>query len=278
TVDARTDVWSLGLCFYEGLTGRLPWGDYESVYQTIIAVCEQPVTWIQDVAPWVGSELADVVHRMLAREPSERYQTMFDVVQALCPFTNGDDGFEREELRGVDAETRLLVARRPSVRLRLSSAQGAKPNSSARLRAFAGQRSRWLSLGGGLIATAIVAMSSWLLLRPSEPDPASRIPSRSEASGSVLAGVNPKKPPTVASTPVSTLPGPTISAAGAAVAFSGRSRDLARGHSAKAPGLRVQQQPQPLPSSNGTGAQTGQELAEQPSTKKPSYIEQLPLE
>lgn len=59
TVDRRADIFSLGVVFYELLTGELPMGQFEP----------------PSVKAGVDSRLDEVVLRALAREPERRYQT-----------------------------------------------------------------------------------------------------------------------------------------------------------------------------------------------------------
>jgi len=85
TVDIRADLYSLGGVFYYLLTGRPPFSG-KSAAQKIIAHQTEELRPLQDVAPEVPKRLADVVHKLMAKKPEDRYQTPTELLQILKPF------------------------------------------------------------------------------------------------------------------------------------------------------------------------------------------------
>jgi serine/threonine-protein kinase len=73
--DARSDVFSLGAVLYELLSGRRVF-ERGSLLDTLNAV-------VRDEPPPLESPAADVVKRCLAKQPSQRFQSMADVKAAL---------------------------------------------------------------------------------------------------------------------------------------------------------------------------------------------------
>ena len=81
-VDGRADVFALGVCLYETLTGR-PLYHRKTQYETMRAVIEDPLPSIRDWRPELSASLDAVVQRALAKDPDERYQTAGEMQIAL---------------------------------------------------------------------------------------------------------------------------------------------------------------------------------------------------
>ncbi|HEY3999942.1 MAG TPA: serine/threonine-protein kinase [Candidatus Xenobia bacterium] len=79
--DTRADVYSMGIILFEMLTGETPFdGD---LMELIGHHMFTPPRRITDIDPALPAELADMVARLLAKQPAERYQTMDEVAEAV---------------------------------------------------------------------------------------------------------------------------------------------------------------------------------------------------
>ena len=87
SVDIRSDIYSLGCTLYYLLTGRPPF-DEGSVMDRVKAHAESETTPIQSVRVDVPDELAEVIRRMMAKDPAERFQSPTEVADALVPFVD----------------------------------------------------------------------------------------------------------------------------------------------------------------------------------------------
>ncbi|MCE9573039.1 MAG: serine/threonine protein kinase [Deltaproteobacteria bacterium] len=84
-VDARADVFAVGIILWELFTGRrLFYGDTD--YATVELVRQARVPSIAALNPEIEPELEGVVRKALAREPDERYQSAADLADALAQF------------------------------------------------------------------------------------------------------------------------------------------------------------------------------------------------
>ncbi len=112
TIDARSDVWSLGVVLFTALTGREPFRK-DTLGRVLLSVCTAPLPLVQEVAPWVPPDLAEVVHRAFRRAPEDRFQTAEALRLALIACTeSGKPTIGAGEIAGVSAETRARVAPR----------------------------------------------------------------------------------------------------------------------------------------------------------------------
>jgi serine/threonine-protein kinase len=82
-IDHRTDVWSLGVVLYEALAGRTPHGHIDAVGELIFQICSVPAPPVQDHAPWVPAQVAAIVHRALALDPAQRFQSAREMGEAI---------------------------------------------------------------------------------------------------------------------------------------------------------------------------------------------------
>jgi len=81
-VDARADVWSMGVMLFECLTGTLPFRATTPA-DMILAILTQAPLSLRTLAPEVPESLAAVVDRALDRDRDRRYPTMAELARAF---------------------------------------------------------------------------------------------------------------------------------------------------------------------------------------------------
>ena len=83
-VDARSDVWALGVVLYELLTRRWPF-EAESMPELCLKVVTDPPIPITSIRPDLPKVLVDVIGRCLQKDPAGRYANAAELASALEP-------------------------------------------------------------------------------------------------------------------------------------------------------------------------------------------------
>jgi hypothetical protein len=85
--DHRIDIYATGVCLFEMLAGHRP--HQAKTFGELLAVfASESFISLRTVAPEIDTTLADVVDRMLRRDPAERPQRALDVLELLAPVSS----------------------------------------------------------------------------------------------------------------------------------------------------------------------------------------------
>jgi serine/threonine-protein kinase len=82
TVDARSDLYSLGATLYHLVAGKPPF-EAASPVAVVVAHIKEPLTPLRSVRPGVPEPLCGLIERLLAKEPSKRLASPQELLEAV---------------------------------------------------------------------------------------------------------------------------------------------------------------------------------------------------
>ncbi|MGH9809491.1 MAG: protein kinase domain-containing protein, partial [Terriglobia bacterium] len=88
-VDGRSDIFSLGICLYECLTHRKPFGG-DSLTSISYKIVHEPFPPLHEINPTIPEGFADVVMHCLEKDPAKRFQRGKDLANALRAVIRGE--------------------------------------------------------------------------------------------------------------------------------------------------------------------------------------------
>ena len=103
-----SDIYSLGVCAYQFLTGRLP-HEYTSLTELALKQQQDPVAPIGDYRPEVPPELDDAVRLALERDPAARYSSALEMAEAIEAGARGEATAATQRLAVTDYDATRAI-------------------------------------------------------------------------------------------------------------------------------------------------------------------------
>jgi len=212
-IDARSDLYSVGVMLYECVTGQVPFdaGTFNELIFRIVLESPPP---LESFVPEADPAFVAIVRKAMAREPGDRYQSAREFHDALAQWLLQTTG--QHAARGVlpwdgtpyvPSASGSGLPRGPSTEMALEHAQ---------TRLFVPRRKR--SLGTvvlGLALLGVIAGASLLLVLGARSGDGAPV-AAARLSIAPTASMASSAPPAVSSTPPPAAPPPTVTASATA--------------------------------------------------------------
>lgn len=197
-LDGRSDVFSLGVCMYEALTGKNIY-DRASEYETVAAIVLDPeVPSVRESRADVPDELDAIVRRAMAKERDERTGSADAVQEALLAFASAHGTSQRhaDVARTVRALVPDLAEAPPELDRRPPTQTGRFAAEAPRSRTASGEMEalllaqeadedadellgsrrrsgRLVAIVSVIVILLSIAVVGWVITRPRAPAPPS---------------------------------------------------------------------------------------------------------
>jgi serine/threonine protein kinase len=239
TIGPASDVYSLGVLFYQILTGRCPFEG--TVLNVISQVLHQAPPDPTKSRPELSPELVAICHRAMQKNPADRYASMHDFAKALTTFLNGPRG---DKLQNEEIAIETIEMPRPKAARPASPAQPAPrarsapapvlpplPRRGGRKQTAKKTQPNWLpaAIAGGAVTALLIVggVLGAMLVRGRETSDSVARNQSPEPAEATPAATKPEQP--VTERPKLSTRQPAIAASGSSAASGAKTSPAANG-------------------------------------------------
>lgn len=109
TLDRHTDIYSLGVAFYELLAGRRPF-EGENPYQVLFGITHEAPVPLKKYVPDISPDVEAIINKAISKKRRDRFKTAREFADALFPIIKGKDStaLDKQDKKKIAFLKRLL--------------------------------------------------------------------------------------------------------------------------------------------------------------------------
>ncbi len=153
--DARSDLYSAGITFYEMLTGKVPFDADTPVSVALKQIKELPRA-PKSICEDIPASVNEIILKAISKRPDDRYQTADSLLEDLQKVKNDASITFGYNIKFLNENKNPNVDERPTEVLEVVP-QGTKKRNI--LAGFTQNQKIWLFVGGGALALAVLTFS-----------------------------------------------------------------------------------------------------------------------
>jgi serine/threonine-protein kinase len=203
-VDGRADIYSLGIVFYEMVTGRVPYtGD--TPLSVIMKQVNEPLPPLSEIKPDLPDPVVAVIEKMLQKDVNQRFQSADELLDAMRSLPTGtlpaalsrDTVVVREpEAAAAAADATIAAGTPPVARSQTPPSADATP-PALQAPGRESERSPHLMLFGlGSLAMLVLLALGFFALNGGDEDPVAELPTAPPAVATEAPAATEAPPPT----------------------------------------------------------------------------------
>jgi eukaryotic-like serine/threonine-protein kinase len=108
-LDHRADIYSFGVTCYHLIAGEPPFQG-SNAFEVALKHTREEARPLHDIRPDLPPELSAIVHKMIAKDPAQRYQTCRELLRDLTRLREGLAGVKTETVGALTANSGSVVA------------------------------------------------------------------------------------------------------------------------------------------------------------------------